>query len=69
MVIQTATYCLTLPGKELFLSPFLSNKKFREKGNKEGAIKAFDLLQQEGLGQVMETTSVRGTSKVDLLYI
>ena len=34
-------YCLLLPGKKLHLSAFLTAKKFRGKGNKDGAVNAF----------------------------
>ena len=35
----TAAYCLQLPGKVLYLSPLLATKKFRKRGNKDGALK------------------------------
>ena len=61
---QTAAYCLLLPGPELHLTPLPANKKFRGRGNKEGAIKAFEFLQKEGLGVLKESVAARGTSKV-----
>ena len=38
--VATASFCLTLPGKNLHLSSLLQSKKFRNKGNKEGALAA-----------------------------
>ena len=55
----TAAYCLTLPGKVLYLSPLLSAKKFRNRGNKDGAVRAFLQLEEEGLG----TTYIIGGTK------
>ena len=58
--IDTAGYCLTLPGKKLYLTPLLAQKKFRKKGNKDGAVRAFYLLQEEGLGKVLEVAGSKG---------
>lgn len=46
----TAAYCLQLPGKTLYLTPLLAQKKFRKRGNKDGAVRAFYQLEAEGLG-------------------
>lgn len=48
----TTGYCLTLPGKILYLTPLLTAKKFRSRGNKEGALRAFYKIEEEGLGTV-----------------
>ncbi len=61
---DTAGFCLTLPGKTLYLTPLLALKKFRKKGNKDGAVKAFFRLQQEGLGRVLELQGGKGTNSV-----
>ena len=61
---STAAFCLTLPGKRLYLSPLLAMKKFRKKGNKEGAIAAFYKLEEDGLGKVLEVQCSKGTSTV-----
>ena len=37
----TAAFTLLLPGKTLYLSKLLALKKFRNKGNKDGAVRAF----------------------------
>ena len=44
-----AAYTLLLPGKTLYLSALLNAKKFRRRGNKDGAIRAFYQLEEEGL--------------------
>lgn len=49
---QNAAFCLILPGERLHLTPLLSAKKFRGKGNKDAAIDAFKLLEKDGLGEV-----------------
>ena len=33
-------FCLLLPGKTLYLPPLLYVKKFRNRGNKDGAVRA-----------------------------
>ena len=54
----TIGYCLTLPGKILYLTPLLAAKKFR---SREGAVRAFYRIE-EGLGKV---SIVGGTSKLN----
>jgi len=61
---SVATYCLLLPGKVLHLSALLAAKRFRDKGNKEGAVRAMKVLQEAGLGEVMECKPARGTAMV-----
>ncbi len=62
----TAAYCLHLPGKILYLSPLLAQKKFRKRGNKDGAVRAFYQLDAEGLGKVLEVGCGKGTSVVSM---
>ena len=62
---KTTGYCLTLPGKTLYLTPLLSQKKFRSYGHKDGAVKAFYKLQQEGLGK----THLVGSSRANPVSI
>ena len=38
--------------KNLHLSTFLAQKKFRHRGNKEGALNAFHALESAGLGKL-----------------
>ena len=64
---STAAYCLSkLPGKVLELSALLANKKFRGRGNKEGALAAFHQLQGVGLGKLSTTSATRGASSVSV---
>ena len=55
---------MLLPGKELHLSALLSAKKFRGRGNKDGAVAAFHELAEVGLGTLSTQESRRGTSAV-----
>ena len=59
-----AAYCLLLPGMTLHISALLAAKRFRDKGNKEGAVRAIKTLQDAGLGQVVENKPLRGTTMV-----
>lgn len=61
---SVATYCLLLPGKILHISALLAAKRFRDKGNKEGAVRAIKILEEAGLGKVEEQKQTRGTSMV-----
>ena len=60
----TAGYCLSLPGRTLYLTPLLAMKTFRKRGNKDGAIKAFYRLEEEGLGKVLEVAGSKGSLAV-----
>ena len=59
-----AAYSLLLPGKVLYLNALLAMKKFRDRGNKEGAVQGFYALQAAELGQVIERKPQRGTNMV-----
>ena len=62
--------CLTLPGRKLYLQPLLVTKKFRNRGNKPGAITAFYKLESEKLGKVLEITNSKGNTMVNYcLYL
>ena len=63
---SNGSYCLTLPGKKLYLKPLLSMKKFCKHGNKRGAIEAFYYLEKEGFGKVLEITTPKGSTVVRL---
>lgn len=65
---KIAAYCLLLPGKKLFLTPLLAAKKFRNRGNKDGAVRAFELLEEQGLGQTFVVGATKGTTQVKLLW-
>lgn len=60
----TAAYCLTLPGETLYLTPLLAAKKFRNRGNKDGAVRAFAQLEDEGLGKTVMIEGSKGTTQV-----
>lgn len=62
-------YCLLLPGKKLHLSALLAAKKFRGKGNKDGAVAAFQELERIGLGTLSTEESRRGTSAVSGIIV
>lgn len=64
---SVAAFCLLLPGKVLNLSALLQAKKFRGRGNKEGAVAAFEELQKAGLGKLISADSRRGASSVSML--
>lgn len=53
-----------LPGKVLNLSALLTAKKFHGKGNKEGAVSAFQEMEKAGLGTLNTEDSRRGASAV-----
>ena len=58
---QNATTCLVLPGAVLHLSVFLA---FRDCGNKAGAMRGFQLMEEHNLGQVISTKLHRGSTTV-----
>ena len=62
--MSTAAYCLLLTGATLDLSALPSSKKFRTKGDKEGALAAMRLLQNDGLGTLNGQKAHRGISMV-----
>jgi len=63
-VISTGAFCLLLPGTTLVLSSLLAQKKFRNKGRKEGALAAMKALASEGLGKLIAKSAHRGTAMV-----
>ena len=58
--------CSFLPGKTLHLSALIVARKFRDRGNKQGALEAMKLLADSGLGELTFLNSARGTDKVIL---
>ena len=63
---QVATFCLLLPGKILNISALLASKVFRDKGNKDGAVRAIKMLEEAGIGRVIEDKPPRGATVVSL---
>ena len=61
---QVAAFCLLLPGKMLYISTLLQLKRFRYKGNKEGAVRAIKMLESAGMGRVFEDKPTRGATAV-----
>ena len=61
---STAAYCLSLPGKTVFLTHLLSLKKFWRSGNKDGALRAIYKLEEEGLGKLLEVAGSKGSQCV-----
>lgn len=62
--IETAAFCLLLPGTTLDLSSLLAAKRFRYKHHEKGALLAMKLLQREKLGELEGKKASRGTSLV-----
>ena len=54
MILLLQHTVLLLPGKTLHISALLTAKTFRDKGNKEGAVRAINLFESAGLGEVEE---------------
>lgn len=66
---KVASFCLTIPGKVLHISTLLAKKFFRNKGNKDGAVKAIKMLEKAGLGTVCEDKPLSGTTLVSTTII
>ena len=64
---QVASFCLTIPGKMLHISTLLAKKFFRNRGNKDGAVRAIKMLEKGGLGTVYEDKPVSGTTVVNII--
>ena len=65
---KTAQYTILLPGKALHLSALNNARKFCKKGNKEGGLQAFQLLEKEGLGEI-EAYTIPGQKTKVHMYI
>ena len=64
MAQRNASYSLLLPGKILNLAILNNLSKFCDRGNKAGAIESWRLLEEAGLGTVIESKARRGTDMV-----
>ena len=62
-VANPGGYVLLLPGKRLHITALNEKKKFRDMGNKQGAVDTITSLEQDGLGIVI-STETQGTAKV-----
>ena len=61
---RSATTCLLLPGKVLDLKALSQKRTFRNCGNKAGAVRGFEILEENGLGNVIATKINRGATMV-----
>ena len=61
---SAASYCLKLPGKNLYLTPLLKAKRFRTFGYKTGA---FNELQVAKLGILEEIGAGKGSKTVSYI--
>ena len=66
---SNAAYSLLIPGKILNLSALNHLKRFRNCGNKPGAKKGWQLLQECKLGKLIEDKAQRGTEYVSLVLM
>lgn len=64
MARNNATFSLLLPGDVLNLTTLSHLRKFRDRGNKPGAVQAWRLLEEGGLRTVIEFKARRGTDLV-----
>lgn len=67
-LINNATYTLLQPGKILDLSSILKNKKYQNRGHKEGAVKAMKKLEADGLGTLKKKELHCGAAAVSHMY-
>ena len=51
-------------GRKLYMTPLLKAKKYRNFGNKQGALAAWEELERSGLGTVDRTETSKGISTV-----
>ena len=61
-----ATFSLLLPGKVLYFNALNELRKFRGRGNKDGAKQAWQCLQKAGLGSFVTQKAARGCAQVRL---
>ena len=61
---SATAHSLRLPGRKLYLTPLLKAKKYRNFGNKQGALAAWEELERSGLETVERTEASKGISMV-----
>ena len=61
---RSATTSLLLPGRVLHLNALSQKRTFRNSGNKAGAVRGFEMLEENGLGTVVTTKIARGAAMV-----
>lgn len=64
-----AAHTLRLPGKNLYLTPLLKAKKFRNFGYRAGAMAAFEELQEAKLGTLEEIGAGKGSRSASVIII
>ena len=64
LTARTAAFSLLLPGKVLHLNDLSHLRKFRDRGNKPGAVRGFELLQENELGKLVSIKPQRGATMV-----
>ena len=64
-----ASFILLQPGKTLYLNALLEQRKFRDHDNKDGAVRGLKLLQEAGLGNLIEIKPQRGANMVTSLFL
>lgn len=57
-------FTLLQPGGTLDISTLVKSRKYKDRGNKTGLVKACKRLQEMGLGELCELGSTRGTPMV-----
>ena len=62
--MSNAAYTLALLGRILDLSTLSSNKKYRNRSNKDGALAAMKKLENDGLGKIKKKEAHRVASAV-----
>ena len=66
--LDVAGYTILLPGKALDISAIVKAKKFKNKGNKPGALEACKRLEEAEMGKLVELGKSRGTAMV-MIYL
>lgn len=64
VVMRNAAFTILQPGKVLDLSMMLKNKKYQNRGQKDGAVNAMKRLEADGLGTLQKKDMHRGASAV-----
>ena len=62
-----ATFSLLLPGKVLYFNALNELRKFRRRGNKDGAKQAWERLHTAGIGTFVMRKVVRGCAQVKFI--
>lgn len=68
IVTDHAGYTILQPGKKLDFSALIKAKRFKDRGNKPGAVAACKKLESAGLGVLHELGKSHGMSMVHSLF-